>query len=291
MGKADCGIRHIDGPGGDDVKKEIGPGAFERYYSELFGERWDTLRHALLDGGGSIELTHGFLTSYWMDGASLVAGMALNVQPGDDVVDLCAAPGGKTLVLARMLAGTGTLVANERSSARRARLHRVLNSHLPEAWRATVRITGHDAAKWGVFRPQSADRVLADVPCSSEQHVLTTDAALAQWTPSRTKRLARDAYAIACAAADSLRPGGEMVYSTCALSPLENDGVIDRLMKRSGSSMEVILPESRIRALPASDAPLPAAGMPGEATDHGWSFLPDTAAGLGPLYLCILRRR
>ena len=290
-----------------------GAEAFESYYADLFGGRWPALREALLEAGAPVAYETGLIKAYHLDAASVVAAASLGVQPGDRVLDLCAAPGGKSLVLATALAEApvgeapaadgdrGELVCNERSSARRARLHRVLDEHLPEAARALVRVTPHDAARWALYEPSSYDRVLADVPCSSEQHVLQSAGALAEWSPTRTKRLAKGAYAIACAAVDSVRPGGRVVYSTCALSPEENDGVVRRLLDRGGGTIAAADPQDAVQAAVARHASLhpafaAAAGPhrarrpPGSATERGWMFTPDEDAGLGPIYLAVLER-
>ena len=110
-----------------------------------------------------------------MDGASILAAQALDPQPGDDILDLCAAPGGKSLMLAEKIAEAGTLVANDRSASRRGRLKRVLESYIPNPVRERIRVTGHDATKWCVFETEAYDRILLDAPCSSERHVLHDD--------------------------------------------------------------------------------------------------------------------
>ena len=272
------------------MKTPRGPSGFEEYYVSLFGERWPALRQALLGETNSFVLETGLETPYYLDRASVIAAYMLRVTKGAEVVDLCAAPGGKTLILALALDGTGTLLANERSSARRARLHRVLKTHLCDELRAPVTVTGHDAAKWGVYSPSSADKVLADVPCSSERHVVASPAALGEWSASRTRRLAQQAYAIACAGADALRPGGEMVYSTCALSPLENDEVVGKLAQRRGDRIEIVDPARRLSTLPMSLV-APNGTVAGSPTMHGWAFLPDSDDGMGPMYLALVRKR
>jgi 16S rRNA C967 or C1407 C5-methylase (RsmB/RsmF family) len=236
------------------------------------------------------ELSEALAAPYYLDRASIVAARALDVRPGHDVTDLCAAPGGKTLVIALALAGRGTLTANERSSARRARLHRVLETHLPDPLRVPVTVTGHDATRWGIHNPTSADKVLADVPCSSERHVIASAKALSEWSESRTRRLAQQAYAIACAGADALRPGGEMLYSTCALSPLENDQVIGKLAKRGGTDLEIVDLGQRLEALPA-DLTSPHGELSGLPTAAGWLFLPDLDDGMGPMFISLVRKR
>jgi 16S rRNA C967 or C1407 C5-methylase (RsmB/RsmF family) len=230
-------------------------------------------------------LSQGLLKPYFLDPASQAVALILGVKPGDRVLDMCAAPGGKSLVLARGLAGSGELVANERSSARRSRLHHVLERHLSDSDRSVIRVTSHDASRWALYEPEQYDRVLADVPCSSERHVIQSAGALASWSSSRSKRLAQAAYAIACAGADSLRTGGFLVYSTCALSPLENDGVVKRIVDRGSGSISVDRSVSG-DALMSLSAP----GLVWERTEYGYTVLPDRNIGAGPMYFARLRK-
>lgn len=261
-----------------------GADAFQRYYEELFTSRWSALMPALLSDPVYAALSNCLTKPYYLDPASVVAALALGVQPGHDVLDLCAAPGGKSLVLACELDGDGRLVANERSATRRGRLHRVLDGHLTSKARAAVIVTGHDAARWALYEPESYDRVLADVPCSSERHVLQSAGDLARWSPSRTRRLAQAAYAIGCAAVDATRPGGVIAYSTCALSPLENDAVIERLLNRSRGGLEP--GPSRPRWLQGSE-PAP---LEWEPSEFGQIALPDRNKGAGPMYFALLQK-
>ena len=289
--------------------RPLGAAEFERFYGELYGERWGELRGALLEGEPPVPFLRGLLRPYLLDPASVLAAAVLEVRPGHRVLDLCAAPGGKSLVLATDLADPdrdresdddagrihGKLVCNERSSARRARLHRVLDEHLPQEIRELVTVTGHDAARWAVHESSAYDRVLADVPCSSEQHVLRAPGALADWSASRTRRLAAGAYAIGCAAVDAVRPGGQVVYATCALSQIENDGVVSRLLARGRGRLVVLDATAAMqRAVVRHHDMLrdwPASGrVPGERTEHGHLILPDRDHGLGPMYIALIRR-
>ena len=82
---------------------------FFDYYENLFGERWPALLESLKGEGCATELRFGEgLEPYYLDEASVFAANALDVQPGDDVLDMCAAPGGKTLVIASLLKGEGS---------------------------------------------------------------------------------------------------------------------------------------------------------------------------------------
>ncbi|MEE8441506.1 MAG: RsmB/NOP family class I SAM-dependent RNA methyltransferase [Spirochaetia bacterium] len=266
-----------------------GADAFHQYYEELFSDRWSVLRPALLSESVYATLSDCLTKPYYLDPASAVVALALDVRPGHDVLDLCAAPGGKSLVLACGLNGNGRLVANERSATRRGRLHRVLDGHLTDRARSAVIVTGHDASRWALHEPESYDRVLADVPCSSERHVMQSARDLAQWSPSRTRRLAQAAYAIGCAAVDAARPGGLIAYSTCALSPLENDGVVKRLLNRSRQRLRSVPPPS---AEPSASEPALLREVPfdWEPTEFGQTVLPDRNNGAGPMYFALLQK-
>lgn len=245
---------------------------FDRWYSDLYGGRWPALREALAEDPAYIELSKGLLNPYYLDRASYLTALSVGAKPGETILDMCAAPGGKTLVIALSLGGKGTLIANDRSAARRARLHRVLSEHLPEPSLTTVKVTGHDATRWGLYEQDTYDRILLDAPCSSERHVLGSAAHLARWSPSRSRRLAVQAYAMLAAAYTAVKKGGLIVYSTCALSPLENDGVIKKLRSKRGVSIEM------------DDS------LPGEKTEYGIQIAPDRDGGLGPMYIARLRK-
>ena len=248
--------------------------AFDRHYESRFADRWPKLRAALLMPPTRVAYAAGLQAPYYLDEASVAAANALPLDGGNRVVDFCAAPGGKTLVLAGRLPQGASLISNERSSARRARLHRVLDEHLCAERRAHISVTGHDATRWGVVQPESCDRILLDVPCSSERHVMHNPTHLARWSASRSPRLAIQAFAMLAAAIDALVPQGYVLYVTCALSDTENDDVIAKAFrKRAGiiESVPVKLPW-------------------GEPTAYGVQVLPDTADGRGPLYVSLLRK-
>ncbi len=248
--------------------------SFDTFYRDLFPERWDTLRSALLKDPVRSPYTKGLLKPYYLDNASLFTALSLEVQEGDDVLDLCAAPGGKTLILAGQIGTSGTLVSNDRSSTRRARLKRVISEHLPESVAKHITVTGHDAARWSLYEQDRYDRILLDAPCSSERHILGSPEHLKKWGPARTKHLAIKEYSMLVSALEAVKRGGIIVYSTCALSPLENDGVLEKLSRKRKGRFELISP----------DLPF------GERTTYGWQVLPDTEGGHGPMYIAKLKR-
>jgi len=240
------------------------------------------------------------LTSHYMlDGASPLPALALAPKPGERVLDLCAAPGGKSLVLAGQLFANGSappatgslLVSNDRSRPRRARLRRVLSDYLGSTLTAedgAVRVTGFDAtyariptSTW----PDYFDKILVDAPCSSERHVMHGSAG-ATWSASRLKRDAKQQQQILRAAVRRLNPdGGVLVYSTCSIAPVENDGVISKLLTHAshGAGLECSDP---LGALGEESLKLLLAGV--EQTPLGAIVLPDSS-GFGPLYWSVLR--
>lgn len=247
---------------------------FHAYYRTIYGDRWTKLAEGLADEPHYHTLRNGVRIPYHLDQASYAAAVELAVEPGDRVLDMCAAPGGKALVLATKLEGRGLLVANDRSSARRARLTRVINELLEPQYAGVITVTGHDATRWGLYETNSYDKVLADVPCSSERHVISSDKHMARWSPSRTKRLALQAYAILAAGLDAADVEGIVLYVTCSLSPMENDGVLEKLMRRRGADVSI----------------LPVRTEMGTATQYGKHILPDIDNGSGPLYMARLQK-
>jgi len=246
-------------------------GEFDRFYSRVYGDRWERLRSALLEPGEKAERAcFGGYSRYVLDSASIRAAEALGVRPGDRVLDACAAPGGKTLVLLEALQGKGELVANELSSARRFRLKQVIEDHVPSELREQVTVTAYDANRFGLKKEGYFDRVLLDAPCSSEAHLLAEDPEQVGWKESRTRQLAMRQYSLLCSALLSVKPGGVVVYSTCSISPLENDGVIERLLRKKADSVRV------------DEDSFVDSGF--ERTGCGVQIFPDRFPGRGPIY-------
>jgi 16S rRNA (cytosine1407-C5)-methyltransferase len=247
---------------------------FERYYAAAYGTRWRELRESLLRENDPVPYAEGLLKPYLLDRASALAAQSLDLPAEGTILDACAAPGGKTLVIASRMGKRAALVANDVSGERRRRLAKVLDEHLPRELRERVAVSGFDAAAAG-GRASERGRfaaILLDAPCSSERHVLASEKALAAWTPARPRFLAQRQWALLSSAFLLLQSGGSLVYATCALSPEENDAVVARLVAKYGALAE---------SPPFAE---------GEATRHGRLILPDRSGGMGPLYVARLRK-
>ncbi|MDR1399829.1 MAG: 16S rRNA methyltransferase [Treponema sp.] len=229
------------------------------------------LRQALFEDAALVAFSCGLSVPYFLNRASILAAHALRMSEAGTVLDACAAPGGKSLVLASGLNEGQSLLANELSSERRGRLARVLDEHLGAEKRRRVRVSGFDAARLaGQEREHGRFAgILLDAPCSSERYVLRNEKALAEWTNARPRYLAQRQWALLSAAFLLLAPGASLVYATCAISAEENDGVVSRLMKKYTG--EVVLDEPAFKE--------------GEKTTFGRLILPDETNGMGPMYI------
>jgi len=227
MWKATMGNKNKQQP-----KKMIGAEGFDLFYTELFGSRWPLLKQSLCGGTRYVKLSPGGQESYFLDPASVCAALCLPVAEAAEVLDLCAAPGGKTLALASCMNRNTRLFSNERSPERKGRLAHVIQTCLPEEIAARITASCSDGATWCTRESDRYDCILLDAPCSSERHVLTDEKYLKQWSPSRIKSLAMEQWALLSSAYRLLASGGYLVYATCALSPQEDDDIVCRLLKK-----------------------------------------------------------
>ncbi len=255
-------------------KTTDGETRFNTYYESIYKERWPSLKEALLQQSTPVPFQCDYHLPYYMDEASIIGASHLPVKPGDSLLDMCAAPGGKSLVLATKLNGTGHLVCNDRSSKRRGRLHNVLHTYLDDEKVETITITSHDSTKWSLYETDEYDGILLDAPCSSERHVLQDPKALSQWSERRTKMLSIQQFAMLAAALEAVKIGGYILYSTCSISPLENEMVVEKLEKKRKGRYTIEQLDGTI----------------GEQLSAGTIIMPDNNHNLGPLYFCLIRR-
>ena len=272
--------------------KLFGADGFEEYYRELYGQRWDALKESFAGEGSAVEYhVTGAQESYFLDSASVLAALCLPLENATDLLDLCAAPGGKTLVLASRMDGDAKLSSNERSPERKHRLSTVVETCLPPEISERVITSCSDGATWCTRQSECFDRILLDAPCSSERHVIADPKYLNTWSPSRIKTVTTEQWALLSSAYRLLRPQGILLYSTCALCPEENDGMIERLYKKfnkDGTAFTLLEPAPDLSQVSAF---APALTLPGfEKTKYGYMIMPDRQKGAGPIYFSIISK-
>ena len=168
--------------------------------------------------------------AYYLQEPSAMAPVELlDPRPGERVLDLCAAPGGKSTQIAGKLAGRGLLVCNELQPKRAA----VLASNIERLGVANALVLNEHPARLAERFPAYFDRVLVDAPCSGEGMFRKHDAASQDWSPETVAMCARRQAEILDCAAAMLKPGGRLVYSTCTFSPEENEGSIEAFLQRN----------------------------------------------------------
>ncbi|MDD3278886.1 MAG: RsmB/NOP family class I SAM-dependent RNA methyltransferase [Lachnospiraceae bacterium] len=165
---------------------------------------------------------------YLQEPSAMTPAGRLPILPGERVLDLCAAPGGKATELAARLQGEGILVANDISAARaKTLLYNLEVSGVTNAF-VTNELPGNLAQAFhGWF-----DKVLVDAPCSGEGMFRKNPEVLKTWTPERPLYFAKIQRDIVANAVEMLRDGGSMLYSTCTFSPEENEGTISWLLEQ-----------------------------------------------------------
>lgn len=249
---------------------------FDQFYSLVYLSRWESLRESLLNEKTHFEFykDEQMQKPYFLDEASLYPVKALNIKPNQSVFDMCAAPGGKSLQVLCALKGQGEVLLNEMSKNRRFRLQRVIEEHMKSEFIGLVNYSNRDASLMGKFHIERFDKILLDAPCSSERHHINDLSKIEAWSETSSKKLAIRQMGLLCSALDALKPGGEMVYSTCSISPYENDNVIEKLLKKRKGKLEV--------SSLSFDK--------GESTEFGWQLFPDVCDGIGPIYLCSLKK-
>ncbi|KAL1631430.1 hypothetical protein SLS54_000190 [Diplodia seriata] len=266
------------------------------------------------------------LLSHWnMDAASALGAHMLAVRPNDRVLDLCAAPGGKSLALAQMIfphlhasaaatssapAQVGCLHSNEVDAARNKRLANNLRSYLPGSLFASgaIRVLRLDAAgadgsgargTVAAKLPCGAggyDRVLLDVPCSSERHLIHAREVARMWRKGSSKALAKLQAELLMTALRAVKVGGRVVYSTCSIETGENDGVVERVLaavekerRKVGSGWDLRFESGRAARGMEVDAVLERLT---EETEYGRIAVPDHPGGgqWGPLFFCVITK-
>lgn len=165
---------------------------------------------------------------YVQDPSTLTACDLLDAQPGERILDACAAPGGKTSYIAQQMANRGSLVATDSAAGRL----KPLIENLQRLGVTNATVFEHDwTTASGTLEPESFDRILVDAPCSNTGVIRRRIDVRWRLTPDDFLRMQQKQLAILKNLAPLLRKGGTLVYSTCSLEPEENEQLVELVSK------------------------------------------------------------
>ncbi|NBD33055.1 MAG: NOL1/NOP2/sun family putative RNA methylase [Cyanobacteria bacterium] len=203
-------------------------------------------------------LTLPFATGWYnlQEEIALSAVATLDPQPGERILDLCAAPGGKTVQIATRLQGTGMVVANEAQISRLSQLRTMLD----RMGVSNVVMTNYDGSSIPLPN-HSFDRVLVDVPCSGEGTLRKAKMTGKAHSLHYSQKIAVTQRKLLDRALQLVKPGGIIVYSTCTFAPEENEAVITAVLRDRGGLESAQIPHLK--------------GMPGLTQWEGETFRKD----------------
>ena len=173
-------------------------------------------------------IAHAAGAYYIQEASAMAAAAALDARPGETVLDLCAAPGGKSTQIAAAMNDAGLLVSNDPEPARAKALAGNLERMGASAAVVVSALSDRLAARW----PEAFDAVLVDAPCSGEGMFRRDPAARDEWNPAAPAGCAKRQAEILDRAAEMLKPGGRLVYSTCTFNESENEGSVRAFLAR-----------------------------------------------------------
>ena len=203
----------------------------EREGWELKQVPWYEHGFWVLDGPERLGNTiwHSLGLYYVQEAASMIPPVVLDLEPGQLVLDLAAAPGSKTTQISEMMRWKGLVYANDVTPDRVD----ALAANVQRMGGVNVLIFLSDGRRAPqTFGREKFDRVLIDAPCSSVGEARRNWGALVRWSPRAVKRISRLQLSLAIAGFETLKRGGIMVYSTCTLEPRENEWVVQQLIER-----------------------------------------------------------
>ncbi len=175
---------------------------------------------------------------YIQEPSAMSTASFLPVYPGDKVLDLCAAPGGKSTELGGKLMGEGLLVSNDISISRtKALLHNIEMAGI-----SNVLVLSEEPSKLVPRFRGFFDKILVDAPCSGEGMFRKDPAMIREWSEEKVALYSGIQKEIIVQAAKMLKPGGKLIYSTCTFAPDENEKTVEHLLRECEDMSLVELP-------------------------------------------------
>lgn len=163
---------------------------------------------------------------YFQEPSAMTVAEAADIQKGDFVLDLCAAPGGKSTHILTKLDGTGLLVANEISKKRAA----ILAENIERFGAYNTLVTNESAERLCEVFCGFFDKIIVDSPCSGEGMFRKEPQAIDEWSEAHTRSCAVRSQGIVDCAIKMLKDGGRLIYSTCTFAPCENEGIAEYVL-------------------------------------------------------------
>ena len=179
---------------------------------------------------------------YVQESVSMIPPIVLAPKPEEVVLDMCAAPGSKTTQMAAMMKNSGLLLANDYKGMRATALG--MNLQRCAVTNTVITIMNGERISGKQF-----DKILVDAPCGGTGTIRKSLKTIRMWNANMVKKIAGQQKKLILAGFDNLKPGGEMVYSTCSLEPEEDEGIVDFLLKNRESAEIVEVPESVLPGL------------------------------------------
>lgn len=176
--------------------------------------------------GNNIDHLAGWI--YSQDPSAMHVAQFAQPNPHERVLDLCAAPGGKTTQLAALMQDTGLLVANEINRSRA----RVLSSNVERWGLQHTLVTNNSPQELAKYFPEFFDCIVVDAPCSGEGLFRKDSEAMQYWSLEYVQKCAQRQRQILIEAVKMLRPGGRLIYSTCTFAPEEDEQNINWLTQK-----------------------------------------------------------
>lgn len=165
---------------------------------------------------------------YLQEPSAMTPANRLDITPGERVLDVCAAPGGKATELGAKLQGEGVLIANDISNSRA----KGLLKNLELFGIGNMLVLSEEPGKLMDYFPEYFDKILIDAPCSGEGMFRKDKKMMKAWEEHGPEFFSKLQRSILTQAAAMLKPGGMLLYSTCTFDPLENEGSVSRLLKQ-----------------------------------------------------------
>jgi len=188
------------------------------------------------------DLLHQVGCFYMQEAASMLPPALLDVQPGHDVLDMSAAPGSKTTQVAASQQGRGVTIAND---VQENRLW-TLKTNVHRLGATNVVITKKVGQWFAKHMTERFDRVLCDAPCTAQGTVRKDSDALEYCGMENIGKMSRLQVQLLESAVHAAKVGGRIVYSTCTLTPEENEGVVMEILQKFGDRLSVVAPEERV---------------------------------------------